>query len=690
MPQFFKKLSLFKTLSRKQTVLCFLLFLISALFIPASFAQANWLVSALEFLPSLAIGLVLQLVLWLGELAMQMGNFMVGWSISPWKVSFTNPANNPVIEVGWTLLRDITNMFFILGLAYIGLATALNLAGFNTKKAFANILIAALIINFTPVICGVIVDMANIFANFFLTGIDFRVMADIFSLQRGELWGSLFSLISNYDVLLKVTMLIAYGFGAAVIFLLFAFLFIIRAPIIWILVILSPLAFFAWVFDETKKYFTMWWNWFLQWTIIAVPAGFFLYLSQVLVANADDLGSFSPGDPSGGLFHAIGPYMVGLVFMGLGFMIAMQAATAATGAIMAGVSTATKSVKSAAGTVKKVGKRAAQAGDAAARVTAGYLGGAGGAMYGAVKGVKEGQGFKGRITGAGKGLVTGAGTGAKVGWQAPGVAREKVKEWGAKGLEAAHLVRPGFYERIKTKRYKTAEAEERLKGLSDDKLKKIAERKAIGATEKGERAAAVKILSQRGKFAFKKPDGTMDTEKEKKLIEQAKKAGADLSILAKSRPDLTPEINTDKFKKEIEKAKEQIRQANITITPEIETDVKEVIRQKLITKQVEGMGKREFRATATEEALNSPEVFMSLDAQKIADIGTNGTMEQKRALVDTTVGQEIMNFRNSLSALRIRLMNEGLNIAADDVRDNRQKLYTNTSHIANDINFQGF
>ena len=57
-------------------------------------------------------------------------------------------------------------MLFILGLAYIGLATALNLSNFNTNKTFGKLILFALLINFTPVITGVIVDVANIISNF--------------------------------------------------------------------------------------------------------------------------------------------------------------------------------------------------------------------------------------------------------------------------------------------------------------------------------------------------------------------------------------------------------------------------------------------------------------------------------------------------------------------------------------------
>ena len=79
---------------------------------------------------------ILWLFLALSTYLIDQSVFILNWAVtSPFHMSFTNPANNMIIELGWTLVRDFTNMLFILGLAYIGLATALNFAKFNTDMS---------------------------------------------------------------------------------------------------------------------------------------------------------------------------------------------------------------------------------------------------------------------------------------------------------------------------------------------------------------------------------------------------------------------------------------------------------------------------------------------------------------------------------------------------------------------------
>jgi len=186
MPKILKNFFL-KSWPKKQKILVYSVFLICGLFLMVSKAQAFSIGGALVWLPekigSALLTLAFQLILAIGEQLLQFGNFMLGWAISnPFNLSYTDPAGNDIINIGWTLLRDLTNMFFILGLAYVGLATALNITDFNTKKVFGNLLIIALLINFTPVICGAIVDISNIVLNFFLHGeANFNVLFKIYN-----------------------------------------------------------------------------------------------------------------------------------------------------------------------------------------------------------------------------------------------------------------------------------------------------------------------------------------------------------------------------------------------------------------------------------------------------------------------------------------------------------------------------
>jgi len=337
-----------KFFSQKQFLIILSLSLFLILFFPSSAVQSqSTIIKALAFIPNAIFTIFLQITLLLIRGIFEIANWLLGWAMgNPFGVSLTNPGGinfNPVIRVGWTLLRDITNMFFILGLAYVGLATSLNMAGFDTKKMFGNILIVALLINFTPVICGVVVDISNLISKFFLADADFTKLVSIYNTLQGG-FANIVNDIFNFVALSKTILLITYGLIGSIIFLLFAALFLLRGPIIWILVILSPLAFFSWIFPKTKgMIWNKWWDTFLQWSIIVIPASFFLYLSQQVIAEKDSLlNTAGLADPTGTFLIELAPYFVSLMFMIFGLIITLQINAMGVKGLVAGVKRGSK------------------------------------------------------------------------------------------------------------------------------------------------------------------------------------------------------------------------------------------------------------------------------------------------------------------------------------------------------------
>lgn len=69
-----------------------------------------------------------------------------------------------VINIGWTAVRDFSNLFFIFVLLYIAIMTILGLAGSNTKRWVAHLIIAALLINFSLFTTKIVIDAGNAIA----------------------------------------------------------------------------------------------------------------------------------------------------------------------------------------------------------------------------------------------------------------------------------------------------------------------------------------------------------------------------------------------------------------------------------------------------------------------------------------------------------------------------------------------
>lgn len=197
--------------------------------------------------------------------------------------------DNPIINAGWTATSSLANMMIVIALLVIGIATILRYENYQAKKTLPTLIIVALLINFSPVICGVIVDAANILMNFFLADHAANVTSTFYNnfSQQDEALKSWWSNTwSNADTTLaplatSVTLII-FEVIASFVFFIFAILFLVRYVAIWILVILSPLAFAAYILPATKKYATQWWNYFIQWCFIGTTAAFFIYLADAI------------------------------------------------------------------------------------------------------------------------------------------------------------------------------------------------------------------------------------------------------------------------------------------------------------------------------------------------------------------------------------------------------------------------
>jgi hypothetical protein len=306
---------------------------------------------------------------------------ILGWIISPDFISlkFTQ---NPFVDIGLSITRGFANMGFILFLVVIALATALRIEEYKAKKTLPTLIIIALLINFSPVFCGIIIDASNIVMNFFLNNITgLTGFVNIISSAALSLWNLIwtsgFSLGATIAAAMQVIISIVFNYFAGFIFILFSALFIMRYIMLWILVILSPIAFVSYILPITRKGQSLlswkkWWEQLIAWSIIGIIAGFFLYLGFTMISmiNASP-GMFvtqpdlSWGGGGLGLMNNILPYLIPLVLLWIAYketkrtsaMFAREiiempekvAKGAVSAAIIAGAAVATAGVGAAAG-----------------------------------------------------------------------------------------------------------------------------------------------------------------------------------------------------------------------------------------------------------------------------------------------------------------------------------------------------
>jgi len=177
---------------KKQLVVVCLIFLISFLgvfVLGAKDAQAG-IVNGLKSIFGnilLAIqGMVGVVVVWLAGLGLGILNF-------------ANPQKAQLVQEGWKVARNLANMFFVLILLAIAFATILRIETYGMKSLLPKLIIAALLINFSLVFAGVIIDFSGVMTDFFVSDgqVFFKNIAGAMKLpkimtttaeEKGEQW----------------------------------------------------------------------------------------------------------------------------------------------------------------------------------------------------------------------------------------------------------------------------------------------------------------------------------------------------------------------------------------------------------------------------------------------------------------------------------------------------------------------
>ena len=267
--------------------LFFLNFLFFLLFIPKSSGAVEAIDKAINFIKNLPFAIpggIAWLIGFIAVSVLALGITFVQWVTGPsfTTLSYTNPKGNPGIEIGLSITQGLTNMFLVLILVFIAIATILRLEKYSTKALLAKFVLIALLVNFSPVICGLIVDAANIVTNFFLSAVKPGAGIDIMWNLGSDISFHLFDPDPRYlqqavfETLARATMYFIMAF----VYFAFGLIFMLRYVVIWVLVILSPIAFACYIIPDTRKYWTQWWHHFFQWSFIGVTCGFFIYLSE--------------------------------------------------------------------------------------------------------------------------------------------------------------------------------------------------------------------------------------------------------------------------------------------------------------------------------------------------------------------------------------------------------------------------
>ena len=246
--------------------------------------------------------------------------------------SFTKVA---VVQIGWTMSRDLANMGFILIMLAMAFGTILRIDTYGWKKLLPKLVMVALLINFSLIIAGIFIDMGNSLGLFFVSGgtsgeganVGDFIMTAMQSGQWAQLRNDIGSVGSGITTLLmaSVVQLVFYLIMAFLLMAL-AFIMIFRMINLWILLILAPLAWISYALPKFGSYWSAWWKKFLSWAFFPAVMGFFIFLGLLTGASfqgtefgGPDVGSFWSIIFPETLFASVMQFIVvvGILFMGL-------------------------------------------------------------------------------------------------------------------------------------------------------------------------------------------------------------------------------------------------------------------------------------------------------------------------------------------------------------------------------------
>jgi hypothetical protein len=125
------------------------------------------LLSGATIMFNMILGLLLYLIGKILDFAIQFS--ILGEYVPPGEVATGTGGlyRSDTVNVAWNLLRDIINMSFIFILLYVAIGTVLNIQNINWKKQVSQIIIAAILVNFSLFLTRVVIDAGNIVANGF-------------------------------------------------------------------------------------------------------------------------------------------------------------------------------------------------------------------------------------------------------------------------------------------------------------------------------------------------------------------------------------------------------------------------------------------------------------------------------------------------------------------------------------------
>lgn len=221
----------------------------------------------------------------LGKLLVQLINIMIAVA------KYNHFSSAPAIQRGWVILRDLGNIFFIIVLMVIAFATILKIESYRYNRLLGRLIIMAVLVNFSRMIAGLFIDFTQVIMLTFVSAFKDAAagnlaqglgLTELLNLQAQGTGQVTSGEIMTALILANVMLIIAIVVVGIV-----ALVLVMRILALWLLVVLSPIAYIARTFPLTERYSRIWWSNFGKYATSGPIMAFFLWLTFTIVSTGN-------------------------------------------------------------------------------------------------------------------------------------------------------------------------------------------------------------------------------------------------------------------------------------------------------------------------------------------------------------------------------------------------------------------
>lgn len=200
------------------------------------------------------------------------------------------------VPMGWTVMRQLSNIMVFVFLFIASVATTLNLqvGTYGIKRMLPSVVTATVLANMSR-------EITNI-----LLSVEFSIRNGLMSLVSGgggSLWGNLAAPIqaaltavhpqAKLGDVITAFLYLLFATVGVIALLLLVLLFYVRKIFLGFLIILAPLAFLAMAAPFSQGVFKKWWSEYAKWMFMPTVSTFFIAVGAVIVFAVGAAGSFS-------------------------------------------------------------------------------------------------------------------------------------------------------------------------------------------------------------------------------------------------------------------------------------------------------------------------------------------------------------------------------------------------------------